>query len=712
MMNSKRLMVILILIAGLGLFLPNLGKFVFPFASPYNDIAISHYPNLQVIKDSIREHGQIPLWSDHIFAGVSLIASPISGLLYPPAWLLIVLPVPFGFNILLSMHLLLGAYAVYLLLENHGVRTEAAILGGLAFELAPKLVGHIGAGHLTLVFAVCLTPWLLYLEKRIVCDAPSMKKRAWRYAVLTGLLIGLIALADIRWLPFALACWLAFRIWLALSTGEKISIGLIGFTLFSILLGIMLSAPLVLPLLETTADSTRSALGGSERLIYSLPVDKLFGLMFPDFAAFAEWMLYPGAVGILSIGWCAATRRTWRRTGFWLLLALAAIIWSLGEAIPGMNQLSSLPGLNLLRVPARTLFLLGISVAFITGFAVDDLLSITQKPSKRKFGPGLVLVFITGFAALITIGAWGFSGKPPVEMLWGAVFLGVVTFAMLSREQMLLSAMAFKWFVSFCLLVDLLGSGYMQIRFVEPWEVLGERRLAAEVIAKDDDQRVYSPSYSIPQQTAAYYGLEMVNGIDPIINEKYQVFFGEASGIPVMGYTVILPPFLTDNLGIEHRAVVPDTEKLGWLNVGWVAADFPINVKGLKLLERVDDTYIYKNEYAAPFVWKQDGLSVDMDHVTPVDLQERTPNRVVIAAEGPGVVVSSSVMAKGWRVWVDGKLAQPLLAENLLRGVRISEGRHEVVWRYFPISFAIGLILAGLGVTITCLVMLRRRSND
>jgi hypothetical protein len=74
--------------------------------------------------------------------------------------------------------------------------------------------------------------------------------------------------------------------------------------------------------------------------------------------------------------------------------------------------------------------------------------------------------------------------------------------------------------------------------------VLAEGDQLAKYLASQPGHfRVYSPSYSLPQQTAAYYHVELADGVDPLQLQSYVSFMQSASGVPSNGYSVTLPPF-------------------------------------------------------------------------------------------------------------------------------------------------------------------------
>jgi hypothetical protein len=69
--------------------------------------------------------------------------------------------------------------------------------------------------------------------------------------------------------------------------------------------------------------------------------------------------------------------------------------------------------------------------------------------------------------------------------------------------------------------------------------------------------------------------------------------------------------------------------------------------------------------------------------------------RITVNAPGDGIVVLRQQPARGWRVKVDGKRAEPLVIDGIFRGVNVAKGRHEILWIYRPPAFFIG---AGLTI--------------
>jgi hypothetical protein len=661
--------------------LPWLNRFPYPSAeAPYSDLTISHYPNAVFLRTALARWGRVPLWSPTILSGYPFAANPLSGLWYPPGWLALLLPLPLGFNLLIGLHLLLGAVGLTRLLRLEGLSRRAALLGGLAFAALPKLYAHYGAGHLTLLYAVPWTPWLLI-------SAHRKARRPFRYA---GLILALIFLADPRWAPFAGLLWWGYA-FADSQFGEKKRPIPLGALSIQTALALVLSGPLLIPLLEYVGLSTRNQLASADVFSHSLPPARLLGLLFPDFGGFHEWSLYPGAV-VLILALAALGRSKRRgRVWFWLGVFGLSLLFSLGSHLPGLAVLARLPGLSLLRVPPRALFLAGIAAAMLAAYGLDAL--DAGMVSGRVT---LVWMALSGFALSLALGVRALTGAWAWPFVWGAGALLAGSLWGLARLHRWLPAAS-----GFVILVAIAGLDWggvnASLLSFRPKEiVLSEGEEMAEFLAVQPGRfRVYSPSYSLPQHTAARYGLELADGVDPMQLAAYAKLMGAATGVPRSGYSVTLPPFAGGEPEVDNAAYRPDPGLLGLLNVGYVAAEFDLPVDGLVLRERFGETRLYENALALPRAWIQTDEGVFEGRAELIEWQ---PNRITVQAEGPGTLVLSEIAYPGWRVRVDGQAAPMKPVIGLLRGVELPPGAHRVVFRFVPLSVMLGLAALLLGL--------------
>ena len=85
--------------------------------------------------------------------------------------------------------------------------------------------------------------------------------------------------------------------------------------------------------------------------------------------------------------------------------------------------------------------------------------------------------------------------------------------------------------------------------------------------------------------------------------------------------------------------------------------------------------------------------------------------RIDVNAPRDGVVVLRQQPAPGWRVTVDGKRAEPLVVDEVFRGVSVTRGRHEILWTYRPWSLFIGAAVTIITLATMQIVAFVKRSR-
>ncbi len=697
---KARLWALALLVLPLMLLAPHWDEYAYPFQGSYSDLTISHAPNLLFLKNALQRTGEVPLWSDTILSGYPFAANPLSGLWYPPIWLIVPLPSPLGFNLLVWLHLLWGGLGLYLYLRSLGIERLPAALGGISFEMMPKLMGHFASGHVTLIMAVTWTPWLLLAERKR--QTGDLKLR-----FLPGLTLGMVALADVRWAALCGLLWLAYSLheWAGNRAG-KFLLGWAGATLAQTGLALLIAAPLLLPLLEYTRLSTRQFMSGADQLTFSLPPLRLFGLLFPDMGGNAEFLLYPGALGLLMLVWVALRPGLNRKYAFWVGVTLAAVVYALG-----LPWLTGLPGLNLLRVPARALFLSGLGFAVLLAAGAQDLASRpTADQPKRRFGPGMALVGISVFAALFAVGASALTRQVLIAFLWGAAALLAFTALVMLRQAGKIAPAIFLAALFPLLALDLGGVDTSLFTFRSASDVSDENRAVAAYLAGNPDIfRTYSPSYSLHPLAAVSYGLPLTDGVDPLQLFDYTKFMEKATGIPAEGYSVTLPPFHSADLAHEYASTEPDARLLGLLNVKYLLAEFDVEAPDWTLMKQVGETRIYENSLNMGRAWMQNAQAEPGVGARPIASVSSLPNFIELNAEGPGRLVLSELDYPGWQAAVDGHKVPIIKTAGLLRSVDLGPGQHTVAFRFRPWTVYAGMGLAGLAWLVIFVMTFRGR---
>lgn len=707
MTRTQKVFTWIVLALPLGLMVPFVHQFAYPLHSAYSDVTVSHFPNLAFLQQSLITAHRLPFWSDTILSGYPFFANPLSGMWYPPLWLALLLRGATGINLVVMLHLYLGAWGMMFFLRAEKISWWAALAGGIAFALMPKIHAHFAAGHITMVCAVMWTPWLLWFEKKRNEAGWGIKAPAG-----SGVVLGLIALADLRWAAYAGALWLGFRIyqhWFVEGQPRPTRtrgsfLRWLADTDAILLLALGISAPLLVPLAEYSPLTTRQYLTAADNLSYALPAERILTLLFPDIGGYAEWVIYPGAAIVLFFVWGVLERKTWQRHWFWLGVFGVSSLYAFGAAFPPNRWIAQLPGFSLLRVPSRALFVSNLAVIYIACDALARLMAapVLEKTDRRipygLLGTGAVVLM----AISLSLGLWVMMGSVPVEMILATiVYVGAFLVLGVLRKSGIPQYVAGGILLAF-LVLDLGTINHASTSYWSYARATGEGAPAAAFLAEQEGVfRVYSPSYSIPQQTAAIYGLSLADGIDPLQLSPYAGYMAEATGVDVPGYSVTLPPFASGKPDTDNADAIPHADLLGRLNVRYLAAEFDITAAGFLPIARFGETRIYENQLVYPRIW------VERDEETPggeiVSVHEGIvqPDYLSALATGPGTVVVSELAYPGWRVKVDGQLEEMRTISGIFRGVDISAGAHEVVFFFRPVSAYIGI---GIGLLVWMLV--------
>lgn len=593
-----------------------------PNAIPFNphsdvtDLLVTHLPNAHYIRDSLQRYGQLPLWNAHIMSGQPLAADPLAGLWYPPNVLLLLpgLPLPVVFNGLLIFHVAWAGFGLFSFLRAEGLSVGAALVGGVAFVGAPKVIAHIAAGHVSLIFAIAWTPWLLRALQRVI-RIGGLKSGAR-----AGACLALIFVADVRWAFYAgvlgVAWWLAHLPPFAARQplGQQARA-----TLAFTFLFLLLIAGLALPLAEFLLYSGREALTLTEASEFSLPPSYLLGVLILDPYGFHEYLTYVGLPTLL-----LALLGLRRVTLFWWLLSVGAAAFALGAHFIVFPLLFNfLPGLSFLRVPSRAWFLVALAVATLAAYGVQRSITV----AKRQH----ILVFVT--------------------------LLSLVSIDLLRASSTLLVARPLPAPTS-----------------ATAW-LAGQPGLF----------RVYAPRYNLPQPDT----LQHAEGVDPLYLSAYAEFMAQASGIPRLGYSVVVPTLIEDESEAITATTSPDARLLGLLNVRFVVSEFPLQTSGFVLKQTFDRTRIYENTLARPRAWTPTGEA---------EIQVWSPNRIRVRATGPGQLTLSEIAYPGWQATIDGRHANIETVEGILRAVSLTEGSHIIVFEFHPRSVYIGAGLTAVGL--------------
>ena len=737
--NALLLMVVLLFLAPALLQADGL---IYPASGPFSDLTITHWPAFAYLRDALVETGALPLWRTSILGGTPFAADPVSGIWYPPNWLSLVLPLEWFFKLIVGAHLFLGGWAMIRLARSLGVNAIGAMAAGIAYAIAPRVAAHLSVGHITLVEA---WPWIPLAVWAV---------RSRRGFLASGAALGLCALADMRVAVFAGMVVVAYELTHNTQHGTRIAYGVLRVT-GTVLIAAVISAAVWLPAVSLSSETTRASLSPSEAGTFSLPPLYLLGTLIAtrdniEYVTFVGLtVLVPALIGGRS-AW-----KTNRRTAVWLIgSTMIGVLLALGSNTPLYEVWYRLPGVSLLRVPARAWIVVAFAAALLCGVGVDALAkwpaqAIGKKWKLASWMIGLLAGLLgAGGAVMAFVGGQANAARMGLSLIGLAIFLPLTIVLVITRANGRLSSNRFGAIVLATMAIELVWTGGLYYRVESKAAAFEDGRAVAEYVCTfslctDEGNgytgiretgevfRVYSPSYSVPQHVAQAYGLESVDGINPMQLARTVRFMQRASGVGEWGYSVTLPAFEDSQGGEDVRAVlssvVPDPVLLGVMNVKYVVAHFPIAHPDLVEEARIEGAIVYENRRALPRAWVVGRVDVVVDQSEAIDwlgshnpieeavvengeaihlnvdsheaqIVSREPDRILVSARGPGLLVLSEVVERDWRASIDGAAATIYPADGVLRGVYLPDGERRVEFVYDPSVVKAGAALSGIGL--------------
>ena len=611
----------------------------FPPEAEFSDAVISHWPNALFWRRAVLHDHTWPLWRPLLMSGQPFAANPLNKVWYPPQWLVLLIPPALHLNVLLWLHLTLAGAGAWTWARRTGLLTWPAALVGLGYAFAPRVIASAGAGHLDLVYAAAWFPWLLWAVDRVI--KPAEKRAAWCWL---GIIAALCFLADVRLSLYAYATTSAYLLWRWVTTsdpGWRAAMRRSGPRFVAAgLLAAGLTAVQWVPFLLMRADLSRSTITLKEAAANSLTPGQWLGLLIGDHGGSWETLVYVG-VSTLVLALVALWRRP-RALALWGVLLLCVMAYAMGDHFIVWTALNRLiPPLRWWRVPPRVWLIAALIFPYLAGWGAQLL--ATQPPDRRVARLSVVALLgggmVCGVFSTLTLSN---------QLEWTAT---VGTFALPGVALVMLLAMSGKvsrrgLMVLFTLVVvaDVLWidrtliEGRHKREWLEPYHALADYLDDAGAV------RVYSPSYSLPQQAAAYWSIAQFGGVDPFQQAAYVRAAEAATGVEAGGYSITIPAYESENgdedeqqsaadvLAIANQDAMIQPDLLGRWLVTHVVSAFPIEADGLVLDTQIDDAYIYRNAHAPNVTLQWDG-----------------PNRVTVHAAQPYQGTLYAVATGRWK---------------------------------------------------------------
>ena len=353
------------------------------------------------------KQGRLPLWEPTIAFGYPFQADPHSMVFYPPALVMLLLPMPRAYDLFVVMHVALTGLFTFLLFRRWGLARTSAVTGALLTMFCGYTVS---ATYLTtLLKGTTWTPLAL-----LAFDCFLVGGR-WRALLATALVLAVEGSGtDPQYVLFTIAM-LAALPWLAPRLPRPpVARAACGLATAVLLAGALLAYQ-YLPLLELIRNSERSAtVNLSEGMAYEVGPGALLNLAvplaFPDVRDRFFLLSYPGrsvplyldlywGIPVFALALCALGWRRARRPGSKPSEGAAFEAARLGEAGPPEVPFESERAAALGSAALAALVLAGVGLALSVGDRAPFYPALsTWLPVLRFFRYPCKHILLTAFA--------------------------------------------------------------------------------------------------------------------------------------------------------------------------------------------------------------------------------------------------------------------------------------------------------------------------
>ncbi len=688
----------------------------YPRGVPFKNFLITdpvrqQIPWKKIVIDTWKQ-GQIPWWNPYSFSGAPLAANIQSAAFYPMNIVFFLFSFPVAWTLYIVLQPLLAGILLYVYLRHRGLVRLASFTGALAWSFSGFTTAWLTWG--TIVQTALWLPLILIAIDKIAGG------RRWWSAVLVFAFSMTILAGHIQIALYILAFSL-FYSFAAQVKGKKYP-----FWRFFLAgaVALLVTIPQWAPTFSSILTSARSGGAAWLREGFFIPWQHLVQFAVPDFFGnpatlnywgvwnWAEFVGYIGMIPLMFAIMGVAANPAAARIWIWTLVI--GLIFALPTVLAKLAYQLNVPLISALQ-PTRLLVLIDFALAVLAAIGVNEFL---HKPRKLIYGivpvgallfACWVVVFIAGRHETNMDMIANFAVAKRNLVLPSMLFLSGAVLMFMSRffaRQRLVIIFCFIGLTIF----DLLRFGWKFTPFT-PIDYFFPETPVIQFLAKQPkpfralalDERI------LPPNAASYFGIEMIEGYDPVYSKIYEGAFVAASRGDLHGGTAEYNRILTMNN--------VDSPLLPYFNVKYVLSLTPIDRPFLVKVFEEGETkvYEYKNAYPRVMVADQIFEKTKASEALAVLLREKGPSAVVspgidvlsvpltigesasilaysnnevviqVTTANTRVIVISSTYDPGWKATLDNTPVNVIRVNHAFMGVQVPPGDHTLRLYYRPL---------------------------
>ena len=675
-------------------------------------------------------HGQLPLWNPYSVLGMPLAFNWESAPFGLPALLGYLAPLRYAYTIGVLATLAIAGTGVYVLGRVLGLGVFGCVMAATVYELSGRFMVTLGW---SLGSVMSWSGWLFALAILVVRGRHRRRDIALLAVVLAAMVYagypeGIILLGT------ALAVFLVVILISRATRLARVSQPIlrpVGDLIVAAIAGVALSAPLLLPGLQVISRSSRNGkLGVGVQTVTS---GYLLKAIVPSFDG-VPWrmdffhrtagstVIYVGVITVVMALVAVGVR--WRQPEVLAFVAVAAVTAGVVFLRPLASLIDRLPNAGSVRF-YDALGPLTLAFAVLAGVGIDMIARSRRKRAVYRWaavgfgGIGLFLLalFLFGRGHLSPMEAATRRASflwPAIETAVGLVVIGILMVIDRRNRQSPAPGNRFRfaggWAATalvICGTVSLVASGTPAFKSsptyvtTTPAVVALQRAVGSSLVGFGE--------VCLPADSPNVVSL----GVTPNVNVIYQIQeFGVYDPTVPYSYLTAWQGSGKKSAGAKnHRASnifcpsVTSVTKARLFGIGFVLEQHGApGPRGAVLEKRVgnEDLYRIPGSSAATLTpLLPNGRRPPNDASgTPVSVTHPDPAswKVVTQKTTPQVLRLRLTDLPGWHATVDGQPLRLSTFDNVMLQAKIPPGHHTIVVQYWPDTFTVGIVAAGLAV--------------
>lgn len=700
-------------------------------ASIGDDSLRQQVPWIKVGYDQIKK-GNLPFWNPYNFAGTPHLANIQAFIFYPLNFVFLIFPLLSAWSLLIFMQFFLGMFFFYLFLKKVGLNTYAALLASMSFVFSSFFLfnSEINIINHTIIWM----PLILYS-----IESAKEKFQARYFLIATFAFCAMLLGGHNQTALFGIILIILYAIFI----GGRKSIWIAASFIFSI----FLTAFQLIPSLELFL----SAPLGIHHPIFNnflMPPQNLITFLAPDFFGSAAtnnfWSKLYGDgtphIGVITIIFAAYSLLNLRdkRAKFFALTTFVSLLFVMPSPLSAFVNFAPIPILSG-APPVRAIVITSFALAFLAAYGLDKFTKSKNPVSIMK----LIAVFFALYTILLLYVLISIkTGKDSTTVANFKISLRnlvipIFTFgSFLVMTLLLLRTKASKIYL-IAILVLSLGPFLYSANKILPFSKKAfffPQHPVIDFLKSDELSRFYGIDTAMfTTNFASYYQIQSPEGYGVLRLKRYAELIAAAKGgkIPEKyeRADATFPQLengyrkrIFDLLGVKYFLDKNDMEEKSWnpeperfpgdrVELTWQQGKFKI-YKRQDALPRYFQTTsfnitnegetiqkIYDKNFDLKTLLIENSpnipISSEADFTIP-QLIEYSPNvvRFKTDSQHSSLLFLSDVYSSGWNAFVDNTKVPIIRTDYTFRSVAVPEGQHEVIFKYQPVSFKIGLVVS------------------